>query len=196
MKFSVMGSANMMDSRKKCGVGSHVIQLCMVAAPRVQHSSALQSPPRPAHISNCPHWPAADAAAAALLSLDSPAGQGVLPHSLRLPLRHASAADNVFVSNIHPPLETQPRWSKVCARNASASPYGHLPGWSLRGCIIKSGDDCRQELLALQLIRELADIWAGARVSTQGSGQRLCMEEEARQMWCVAEEGVCMAVHV
>jgi phosphatidylinositol 4-kinase len=49
----------------------------------------------------------------------------------------------------------------VCSRTASASPYGALPGWALRGCIIKSGDDCRQELLALQLMRELADIWAG-----------------------------------
>jgi len=49
----------------------------------------------------------------------------------------------------------------VCSRTAGASPYGPLPGWCLRGAIIKSGDDCRQELLALQLIRELQDIWAG-----------------------------------
>lgn len=53
------------------------------------------------------------------------------------------------------------RWSKACARNAAASPYGDLPSWGLRGVIIKSGDDCRQELLALQLIRELQDIWTG-----------------------------------
>jgi hypothetical protein len=31
--------------------------------------------------------------------------------------------------------------------------------------IVKSGDDCRQELLALQLIRELGDIWAGERLA-------------------------------
>ena len=56
------------------------------------------------------------------------------------------------------------RWSKTCARTAAASPYGQAPGWGLRGAIIKSGDDCRQELLALQLIRELQDIWAGGSV--------------------------------
>lgn len=52
-------------------------------------------------------------------------------------------------------------WSKVCARTAAASPYGREPGWGLAGAIVKSGDDCRQELLALQLIRELQDIWTG-----------------------------------
>jgi phosphatidylinositol 4-kinase len=52
-------------------------------------------------------------------------------------------------------------WSKACARVASASPYGSTPGWGLAGAIVKSGDDCRQELLALQLIRELQDIWTG-----------------------------------
>lgn len=52
-------------------------------------------------------------------------------------------------------------WSKVCARAAAASAYGHEPGWGLAGAIVKSGDDCRQELLALQLIQELQDIWTG-----------------------------------
>lgn len=63
----------------------------------------------------------------------------------------------------HTPLRSnhKHRWSKVCARAAAGSPYGALPGWALKGAIVKSGDDCRQELLALQLIRELRDIWAG-----------------------------------
>lgn len=32
------------------------------------------------------------------------------------------------------------------------SPYGRRPGWALRPVIVKSGDDCRQEALAMQLI--------------------------------------------
>lgn len=59
-------------------------------------------------------------------------------------------------------------WSKVCGRTAAASPYGREPGWGLSGAIVKSGDDCRQELLALQLIQELQDIWTGV-----GGGSRV-----------------------
>jgi phosphatidylinositol 4-kinase len=39
------------------------------------------------------------------------------------------------------------------------SPYGHYPTWKLLPCIIKCGDDLRQELLAYQLLALFKDIW-------------------------------------
>lgn len=38
------------------------------------------------------------------------------------------------------------------------------PGWDLRCVIVKTGDDCRQELLAMQLIRAFHEIFGEARL--------------------------------
>ncbi|KAJ1412957.1 Protein kinase-like domain superfamily [Sesbania bispinosa] len=43
-------------------------------------------------------------------------------------------------------------WEAKKERVRKASIYGKLPGWDLRSVIVKSGDDCRQEHLAVQLI--------------------------------------------
>jgi len=40
---------------------------------------------------------------------------------------------------------------KVASIRAS-SPFGHLPGWAVKSFIVKSGDDLRKELLAMQII--------------------------------------------
>ncbi|GAA5981901.1 hypothetical protein JCM11641_001936 [Rhodosporidiobolus odoratus] len=45
------------------------------------------------------------------------------------------------------------------ARIRAASPFGHLPQWSLLSCIVKTGADLRQEQLAVQLISEFGRIW-------------------------------------
>ena len=45
-------------------------------------------------------------------------------------------------------------------RVRASSPYGNLPGWALKPVIIKAGDNCRQELLALQMTRAFAKIYA------------------------------------
>lgn len=34
----------------------------------------------------------------------------------------------------------------------ASSPFGHLPGWAVKSFIVKSGDDLRKELLAMQII--------------------------------------------
>lgn len=55
-------------------------------------------------------------------------------------------------------------WADKRERIRRSSPYGSLPGWGLRPIIIKAGDNCRQELLALQLVRTFAEIYRNAGV--------------------------------
>jgi len=44
-------------------------------------------------------------------------------------------------------------------RIRESSPYGHNPSWRLMACIVKCGDDLRQELLAYQLLATLKSVW-------------------------------------
>ncbi|KAA8546999.1 hypothetical protein F0562_003428 [Nyssa sinensis] len=53
-------------------------------------------------------------------------------------------------------------WEVKKERIRKASVYGKLPGWDLRSIIVKSGDDCRQEHLAVQLISHFYDIFQEA----------------------------------
>ncbi|XP_023635901.1 phosphatidylinositol 4-kinase beta 1 isoform X1 [Capsella rubella] len=53
-------------------------------------------------------------------------------------------------------------WEGKRDRIRNASIYGKLPGWDLRSIIVKSGDDCRQEHLAVQLISHFYDIFQEA----------------------------------
>ncbi|CAA0823310.1 Phosphatidylinositol 4-kinase beta 1 [Striga hermonthica] len=53
-------------------------------------------------------------------------------------------------------------WGVKKERIRKASVYGKLPGWDLRSAIVKSGDDCRQEHLAVQLIYHFYDIFQEA----------------------------------
>ncbi|KAJ3084316.1 Phosphatidylinositol 4-kinase pik1alpha (PI4-kinase)(PtdIns-4-kinase) [Rhizoclosmatium sp. JEL0117] len=50
-------------------------------------------------------------------------------------------------------------WDAKCARIRASSPYGKNPSWKLMSVIVKSGSDLRQEVLALQLIKEMQRIW-------------------------------------
>ncbi|XP_017983982.1 PREDICTED: phosphatidylinositol 4-kinase beta 1 isoform X2 [Theobroma cacao] len=53
-------------------------------------------------------------------------------------------------------------WKVKKERIRKASVYGKLPGWDLRSVIVKSGDDCRQEHLAVQLVSHFYDIFQEA----------------------------------
>ncbi|CAH8270560.1 unnamed protein product [Arabidopsis lyrata] len=53
-------------------------------------------------------------------------------------------------------------WEGKRLRIRKDSIYGNLPGWDLRSIIVKSGDDCRQEHLAVQLISHFFDIFQEA----------------------------------
>lgn len=51
------------------------------------------------------------------------------------------------------------RFWRTRARIMASSPHGRRPGWWVQPVIVKSGDDCRQELLAAQLIKAFHDIF-------------------------------------
>ncbi|MDA8532028.1 hypothetical protein N9K45_00215 [bacterium] len=50
-------------------------------------------------------------------------------------------------------------------RLRTSSPFGHLPTWGIGSLIVKSGDDIRQEQLAMQLISEFEQIFSAANLS-------------------------------
>ncbi|KAI4374205.1 hypothetical protein MLD38_012222 [Melastoma candidum] len=53
-------------------------------------------------------------------------------------------------------------WEVKRERIRQSSEFGKFPGWDLRSVIVKSGDDCRQEHLAVQLISHFYDIFQEA----------------------------------
>lgn len=50
-------------------------------------------------------------------------------------------------------------WSEKQRRIRSASPMGHFPGWRLFSVIVKTNDDLRQEMFAMQIIDRLRHIF-------------------------------------
>ena len=53
-------------------------------------------------------------------------------------------------------------WQEKQKRVQLSSPFGARQGWSLHSLIVKSAADLRQELLAVQIIKEMLAIWKDA----------------------------------
>ncbi|XP_061377712.1 phosphatidylinositol 4-kinase beta isoform X2 [Danaus plexippus] len=71
-------------------------------------------------------------------------------------------------------------WESKLSRMRSSSPYGGLSGWRLLGCIVKVGDDLRQEILAAQLLRRLQAVWDLERVPLRlRPYEILCLDKES-----------------
>ena len=99
----------------------------------------------------------------------------VLPGS---PLRPASAGGGTATTPPRGAAQQQPsqvpspwkrsagglgeKWEDKVERVRNSSPYGEFPGWSLKPVIIKAGDNCRQELLAIQLAQTFSRIYSDA----------------------------------
>ncbi|XP_061710928.1 phosphatidylinositol 4-kinase beta isoform X2 [Cydia pomonella] len=79
-----------------------------------------------------------------------------------------------------PDSVSQESWESKLARMRSSSPYGSLAGWRLLGCIVKVGDDLRQEMLAAQLLRRLQAVWDLERVPLKlHPYEILCLDKES-----------------
>eukprot|EP00002_Diphylleia_rotans_P000435 TRINITY_DN1022_c0_g2_i10.p1 TRINITY_DN1022_c0_g2~~TRINITY_DN1022_c0_g2_i10.p1 ORF type:complete len:671 (+),score=114.97 TRINITY_DN1022_c0_g2_i10:113-2014(+) len=72
-----------------------------------------------------------------------------------------STADNPLVKYAGPFGELK---SDRENRLKSFSPYGHMPKWNTFCCIVKSGDDLRQDQFALQLIEQFQRIFENANI--------------------------------
>ncbi|EGC36017.1 hypothetical protein DICPUDRAFT_151559 [Dictyostelium purpureum] len=55
-------------------------------------------------------------------------------------------------------------WAEKTERYRRISPYGHFANWKLCSVIVKTGDDCRQEQMAVQLIRKFDEIWKESKL--------------------------------
>ncbi|XP_053604212.1 phosphatidylinositol 4-kinase beta isoform X2 [Plodia interpunctella] len=103
---------------------------------------------------------------------------------VRRRLADATAAQppNAFKHDPADPSATalKESWESKLARMRSSSPYGSLAGWRLLGCIVKVGDDLRQEMLAAQLLRRLQAVWAQERVPLKlHPYEILCLDKES-----------------
>lgn len=73
--------------------------------------------------------------------------------------------DKEDLSPSPPVQENNPFGRLVCERNdriRRRSPYGRLSNWDVLSLIVKAGDDCRQENLAMQMIFQIHEIFKAA----------------------------------
>jgi len=56
-------------------------------------------------------------------------------------------------------------WEDKAINIAQTSPYGHFPSYQVRTLIVKGGDDLRQELIAMQIIKQMHKIFKKAELN-------------------------------
>lgn len=101
--------------------------------------------------------------------------QGLTSEQFELPSEHSTAAAKQLPPQRSLSLEEAQKlaherkkavfgesWAEKCRRIRERSPFGAHPRWKLHSAIVKAGDDCRQELLALQLVYTFQSIYAEA----------------------------------
>lgn len=95
----------------------------------------------------------------AMAQVRAAAASGVAPPGLPVNQPAAGPEPATQETAKHPLGE---RWAGRKARIKKASKYGSSLDWDLKSMIVKSGDDCRQEHLAVQLVAHFHDIFAEA----------------------------------
>ncbi|KAL2498597.1 Phosphatidylinositol 4-kinase beta 1 [Abeliophyllum distichum] len=149
-------------SETKDGCDLEWVRVVLTADPGVSMDDIVDQdpPPRRKEHRRVPSTVAIEEVKAAALKGEAPPG---------LPLKGAGQdssdaqpkAANGGVPNVGDALAGE-LWELKEERIRKASGYGKLPGWDLRSVIVKSGDDCRQEHLAVQLISHFYDIFQEA----------------------------------
>jgi len=89
----------------------------------------------------------------------SPSGSGETPTTVLANNRSPAEEEGDATSTIDVYGE---KWADRKERIRKRSPHGTRPGWDLAAVIVKDGDDCRQELLSMQLIRTFQSIFQEA----------------------------------
>ncbi|KAL3528060.1 hypothetical protein ACH5RR_012716 [Cinchona calisaya] len=148
-------------SELKDGLNMDWVKVSLTVDPGVSMDDIVdQEPPRKREHRRVPSTIAIEEVKAAALKGEAPPG---------LPLKGAgqdSSDAKPKTANGGIPKETDALsgelWEIKKERIRKASDYGKLSGWDLRSIIVKSGDDCRQEHLAVQLISHFYDIFQEA----------------------------------
>ncbi|XP_073058066.1 LOW QUALITY PROTEIN: phosphatidylinositol 4-kinase beta 1-like [Primulina eburnea] len=147
--------------QQKDGCDLEWVRVVLSAEPGVSMDDIMdQDPPRRKEHRRVPSTVAIEEVKAAALKGEAPPG---------LPLKGAGQdssdaqpkTGNGGVPKVGDALAGE-LWEVKKERIRKASVYGKLSGWDLRSAIVKSGDDCRQEHLAVQLISHFYDIFQEA----------------------------------
>ncbi|XP_057492789.1 phosphatidylinositol 4-kinase beta 1-like isoform X3 [Actinidia eriantha] len=151
------------QASKEHGSDLEWVRILLTADPGVNMDDIVdQEPPRRKEHRRVPSTVAIEEVKAATLKGEAPPG---------LPLKgagqdSADAQRSVMSGGVPKASDalSGELWEVKKERIQNSSVHGKLPGWDLRSVIVKSGDDCRQEHLAVQLISHFYDIFQEAGI--------------------------------